>query len=628
MTAGSMKLLFDQAIQAHQIGKVSEAENLYRQIIAADPKHFDALHMLGIVCSGNGKYQDADKFFRAALLIDSKFPPCHVNYGFYLLKQKRLDEAVESFDKALALFPNFAEAWFGRGNALRALNRQGDAISAYNQATVLKPNLAEAHAGIGNILASLKRYDEAITAYDRALALKLDLEFAEGERMHCKMRLCDWNNFSAEYQRLVAGGKGKNIYFQPFDFLSVSSSTQEQIECAKFWVSQKCPASDTPTWQGEIYNHDKIRIAYVSADFRQHPMSFLIAGFIEAQDRSRFDLTAISLQPEDPSEIGQRIKRAFGTFLDVSKMSDDKVANLIRELEIDIAIDLNGYTQNSRPNIFACRAAPVQASYMGFPGTMGAEYIDYIIADRIVVPVENVSSFSEKIVWLPDTYWVADQRLATGPRIPSRAEVELPENAFVFCCFNQTYKILPDTFDSWMHILQRVDASVLWLLEDNTTATTNLRKEAAARGVDPDRLIFASRVPLSDHLARHKCADLFLDTLPYNAHTTASDALWAGLPVLTQIGETFAGRVAASLLNSIGLPELITSTRRDYIELAIELATAPEKLAVIKHKLSQNRLAKPLFNTRLFTSHIEASYTAMYERYQAGLPPDHINVAQ
>jgi predicted O-linked N-acetylglucosamine transferase (SPINDLY family) len=628
MTAGSMKLLFDQAIQAHQIGKVSEAENLYRQIITADPKHFDALHMLGIVCSGNGKYQDADKFFRAALLIDSKFPPCHVNYGFYLLKQKRLDEAVESFDKALALFPNFAEAWFGRGNALRALNRHGDAISAYNQATVLKPNLAEAHAGIGNILASLKRYDEAITAYDRALALKSGLEFAEGERMHCKMRLCDWNNFSAEYQRLVAGGKGKNIYFQPFDFLSVSSSTQEQIECAKFWVSQKCPASDTPIWQGEIYNHDKIRIAYVSADFRQHPMSFLIAGFIEAQDRSRFDLTAISLQPEDPSEIGQRIKRAFGAFLDVSKMSDDKVANLIHELEIDIAIDLNGYTQNSRPNIFACRAAPVQASYMGFPGTMGAEYIDYIIADRIVVPLENVSSFSEKIVWLPDTYWVADQRLATGPRIPSRADVGLPENAFVFCCFNQTYKILPDIFDSWMHILQRADTSVLWLLEDNTTATTNLRKEAAARGVDPDRLIFASRVPLFDHLARHKCADLFLDTLPYNAHTTASDALWAGLPVLTQIGETFAGRVAASLLNSIGLPELITSTRRDYIELAIELTTAPEKLAVIKHKLLQNRLTKPLFNTRLFTSHIEASYTAMYERYQAGLPPDHINVPQ
>jgi predicted O-linked N-acetylglucosamine transferase (SPINDLY family) len=259
---------------------------------------------------------------------------------------------------------------------------------------------------------------------------------------------------------------------------------------------------------------------------------------------------------------------------------------------------------------------------------MGAEYIDYIIADRIVVPVENVSSFSEKIVWLPDTYWVADQRLATGPRIPSRADVGLPENAFVFCCFNQTYKILPDIFDSWMHILQRADTSVLWLLEDNTTATTNLRKEAAARGVDPDRLIFASRVPLFDHLARHKCADLFLDTLPYNAHTTASDALWAGLPVLTQIGETFAGRVAASLLNSIGLPELITSTRRDYIELAIELTTAPEKLAVIKHKLLQNRLTKPLFNTRLFTSHIEASYTAMYERYQAGLPPDHINVPQ
>jgi len=507
-----MALLFNQALQAHQNGRISEAEALYRKIISDDPKNFDALHLLGVLCSNIGKNQDADNFFRAALSIDSTFPPCYLNYGFYLHKQRRLDEAIECFDKALALFPNFGDAWLGRGNVLRELKRYDDALAAYNKAIALKPNLAEAYAGCGSMFAGLKRYAEAIAAYDKVLTLKPDLEFVEGERLHCKMRMCDWNNFAIEYQRLVAADK--RINSQPFDFLSISSSAREQLECAKFWLSKKCPAADRPIWKGEVYKHDKIRVAYVSADFRQHPMSYLIAGFIEGQSRERFDLTGISLQPEDTSEIGQRMKHAFGNFIDVSKMDDDKIASLIRELEIDIAIDLNGYTQNSRPNIFARRPAPLQVSYMGFPGTMGADYIDYVIADRTVMPVENASWFSEKIVWLPDTYWVIDQKLAIGPRIPSRAEAGLPDSAFVFSCFNQTYKMLPDIFDCWMRILKRVDKSVLWLLEDNTTAANNLRKEAARRGVDPDRLVFAPRIPSAEHLARHACADLFLDTLP------------------------------------------------------------------------------------------------------------------
>ena len=620
--------LLNQAVQAHQRGRISEAESLYRQIISQDPKNFDALHMLGIVCSNTGKIQEADKLFRVALSIDSGFPPCHVNYGFCLLKQKRLTEAVEHFDKALALFPNFADAWLGRGNALRELKRYDEALAAYNKATGLKPNLAEAHAGCGKALSELKRYDEANTAYDRALSCNPDLEFAAGERLHGKMRACDWRNFAPERERLLASVKDKKPVAQPFAFLSISSSPEEQLACAKSWVSRNCPASTTPIWRGEVYRHDKIRVAYVSADFRQHPVSYLIAGFLEGQSRDRFELTGISLQPEDPSEIGQRIKHAFDRFIDASAMPDEKAAHLIRELEIDIVVDLNGHTQHSRPTILAQRGAPVQATYLGFPGTTGAEYIDYLIADRTVIPAESIKGFSEKIAWLPDTFWVADRELPIGPT-PSRTEAGLPEGNFVFCCFNQAYKIAPDTFDCWMRILKQAEGSILWLSQNGPIAAANLKSEAARRGVDPGRLIFAPLVPkLSDHLARLKCADLFLDTLPYNAHTTTSDALWAGLPVATLVGQTFAGRVAASLLTAIGMTELITATQNAYEALAVELATNTEKLAATKDKLARNRLTTPLFDTQRFIGHIEAAYTAMYRRHQAGLAPDHIQVLQ
>ena len=297
-------------------------------------------------------------------------------------------------------------------------------------------------------------------------------------------------------------------------------------------------------------------------------------------------------------------------------------------MEIDIAIDRNGFTAYCRPAIFASRAAPLQISYKAYPGTMGTGYIDYLVADPIVVPADHRQNYSEKIAYLPNSYQVYDTKRGISDRTVSRTEVGLPEDAFVFCCFNNNYKITPTVFDCWMRILRQVDGSVLWLFEDNAKAASNLRKEAEVRGVRPERLIFARRMPPSEHLARHRLADLFLDTLPYNAHTTASDALWAGLPVLTRIGETFAGRVAASLLNAIGLTELITSTPQAYEALAIELATNPEKLAAIKRKLANNRLTTPLFDTQTFTRHIEAAYTMMYERYQANLPPDHIYVPQ
>ena len=324
----------------------------------------------------------------------------------------------------------------------------------------------------------------------------------------------------------------------------------------------------------------------------------------------------------------RRLEAAFDKFLDVRNRSDRDVALLARSLEIDVAVDLGGFTRDARMGIFSMRAAPVQVNYLVYPGTTGAEYVDYLIADPTLIPASHQKYFSEKIVYLPNSYQANDRKRRIAARTFTRAEVKLPETAFVFCCFNNNFKIAPEVFDCWMRILRRVDNSVLWLLEGNTKATSNLRKEAEVRGVHPERLIFAKPMPPPDHLARHRLADLFLDTLPYNAHTTASDALWAGLPVLTRIGETFAGRVAASLLNAIGLTELITSTPQAYEALAIELATNPGKLAAIKHKLATNRLTTPLFDTQTFTRHIEAAYAMMYERYQANLPPDHIYVVR
>ena len=345
---------------------------------------------------------------------------------------------------------------------------------------------------------------------------------------------------------------------------------------------------------------------------------------MELHDNSRFEIYGVDNGWDDQGELRQRINASVHSIIDISRLSDTSAAAAICENEMDILVNLNGYFGEQRTGVFANRCSPIQVNYLGFPGTLGAGYMDYIIADQHVIPETHKEFYSEKVVYLPNCYQANDNKKKISTYNFTRLELGLPQKGFIFCCFNNSYKILPDVFDCWMRILRKVDESVLWLIEDNAIVATNLRKEALARGISADRLVFAKRIPLSDHLARHRLADLFLDTLPYNAHTTASDALWAGLPVLTCLGTTFAGRVAASLLNAIRLPELITTTPEAYEQMAIDLATHPEKLAAIKHKLAENRLTTPLFDTKLFTKHIEAAYTTMYEHHQAGLAPDHI----
>jgi predicted O-linked N-acetylglucosamine transferase (SPINDLY family) len=397
-----------------------------------------------------------------------------------------------------------------------------------------------------------------------------------------------------------------------------------QRKVADIYVHERYPAATTPTDRRFLPRHEKIRIGYFSADFRNHAIAYLIAGLFELHDRNRFEVSAFSFSPNTDDEMRARLSRAADRFLDVHAQSDGDVAELAKKLELDIAIDLTGFTAECRLGVFSLRAAPIQVNYLGYPGTMAAECIDYVVADSTVIPEADRRHYVEKIVYLPDSYQVNDSKRAISDKTFTREELGLPQTGFVFCCFNNSYKILPEVFECWMRILTHVEGSVLWLIRDSETAVHNLRREAQAKGVSANRLVFAKRMPLADHLARHRLADLFIDTLPYNAHTTASDALWAGLPVLTRIGETFAGRVAASLLRAIDLPELITATQEEYEHLAIALATNPGRLQQLKYKLKRNRLTTPLFNTALFTRHIEAAYMMMYERQRASLPPTHL----
>jgi predicted O-linked N-acetylglucosamine transferase (SPINDLY family) len=436
-----------------------------------------------------------------------------------------------------------------------------------------------------------------------------------------EIAICRWDKLAARVEALRAQVRSRSNVVEPFTFLAVSHSAEEQRLCAERHVQEKLPARFAPLWQGTRYRHDRIRLAYLSADYHEHATAYLAAGLFERHDRARFELIGVSYGPHDASPMRGRLERAFERFVDVRNRSDEEAARMLHALEVDVAVDLKGHTTGSRPGILAHRPAPIQAAYLGYPGTMGAPFIDYLLADRVVIPEDERRFYAEKVVYLPGCYQVNDAQRAIAPRTPSRAEAGLPRDGFVFCCFNNNYKILPPVFGAWMRLLRDVPGSVLWLLEDNTAAKRNLQEAARARGIDPARLVFAARLPPAEHLARHRAADLFLDTLPCNAHTTASDALWAGLPVLTCAGTTFAGRVAASLLSAIGLDELVTSSPQEYEALALALARDPGRLAGLRGRLARERATAPLFDTERFRRGLEAAYAAMWEAWQRGEAP-------
>ena len=620
---------FEQGLASYQNDDLLRAQDLCTEALSVQADHFEAVHLLGLIALRLNRADCASKLLEKATTIKPQQSEPYNDLGRALTDLKCFEKAIVQYDKAILLDPSFSQAYCNRGSALAALNRYEEAFVCYVKAIAASPSNAEAYRSFGKLLCVLNFLKQALDAYQTSMSLDPDQKYILGRVLHLQALCSEWTNYNELKSRLKYSLRNHHSVTKPFEFLSVSDSLADQLLCSRSYVTGEFPSN--PLRAGRVkHTHSKIRIAYVSNDFRTHPVSFLILGLIEAHDREHFEVFGISLRPEDGSAIGQRMKRAFSKFFDVSRMSDQAAVELMHELEIDIAIDLMGFTAGCRTAIFAMRAAPVQVNYLGYPGTMGAPYMDYLIADHTLIPAANQKHFIEKIAYLPDCYMPNDSTRRISTSSFDRSDFGLPKAGFVFCCFNERYKLNPSIFDCWMRILKQVEGSVLWLPEKDKSATAaaNLKREAARRGVNPDRIVFARPMPLrADHLARYHLADLFLDTLPYNAHVTASDALWTGLPVLTLMGETFAGRVAASMLNTLGLPELITLTSQAYEAFAIELATDPARFAHIKRKLANNCLTTPLFDTKLFTQHIEAAYTSMYERDQADLPPDHIDVS-
>ena len=644
----------------YELGRFELALKDYEEAASIRPDHADAHNNLGVTLLTLERFEDAARSLDRALRLDPGHAGAHYNRGLAFQKLRRPDDALRHYERAVRLQPNYAEAFLARANVLIEFGQASAALASYDRAVSLRPGDSNAHIGRGNALQHLGRLEEALASYDRALqiapangecqyrrgdTLRFLFRFDEalqsyatayrlgpeqpwllGIWLHTRAQMCAWDGLEADLAELVSRLERGMRAAPPFSLLALGDSAVLQRRAAEIWIEgDRDKASRLPALPRRPRT-GRIRVGYFSADFHEHATAFLAAQLFEQHDRGRFELIALSFGPERNDDMRARLQAAFDTFLDVRTSSDAEIALLSREQEIEIAVDMKGYTQQGRSGIFAHRAAPIQVSYLGYPGTSGAPYMDYLIADRALIPAEDREGYSERIVFLPDSYQPNDRHRRIADIEFSRQDLSLPDGAFVFCSFNGAYKLTPQTFDIWVRILNAVPGSVLWLLSAQETVAANLRREAAARGLDVGRLVFAPPMAPPAHLARLRAADLFLDTLPCNAHTTASDALWAGLPFLTRAGKSFAARVGASLLGAVGLPELITSTAEEYEALAVELATHPERLAQLRERLRLNRLTAPLFDIDSYTRHLEAAYTEMHERHHAGLPPDDIYI--
>ncbi|HLZ96418.1 MAG TPA: tetratricopeptide repeat protein [Steroidobacteraceae bacterium] len=621
----------------------------YQRAIAVAPALYDAHVGRANALISLRRHEEALASCGRALEIGPRNVDAWCLGGNILLLLKRPGAALAAFDRALSLSPDSPEALNGRGVALRDLKRPAEALAAYEQALRRRPDFAEVYCNVANIgldagryeealghcdralrirpdflealnirgtgLRVLKRYREAAETYEKILAAAPRYGHAQSHLLFARAHLCDWSergeHVASVKQRIETGESAS----APHTFLWMSGSASAQLQCARLYAAEQFPAA-APLWAGERYRHDRLRIAYLSADFYDHPVAHLIAGVLEGHDRSRFETIGVSLHREPAAgAMHLRMRQAFEHFHDVSEATDRDVAAQLREREVDIAVDLTGHTRGGRLGILALRPAPVQINYLGFTGTSGASYMDYLIGDEVAVPDGIEHHFSERIVRMPHSFLPNDDRQPVAPESPRRRDLGLPETAFVFCAFNNAYKLNPVIFDIWMQVLKAAPGSVLWLRGGDKQMLANLAYEARSRGVDAARLIFAPRMENMDaHLARYRQADLFLDTAPYGAHATARDALWAGLPVLTCSGEAFASRVAASLLTALDFPELVTSSLDGYAARALELANSPQLLAALRGRLTHQRAAHAVFNTDLYRRHLESALVTLHER--------------
>jgi protein O-GlcNAc transferase len=616
---------YNLGIALKEQGKLDEAITAYKLALEHKPTYVEAHYNLGNVLKQQGKLDDAISAYQQALALKPIDADAHNNLGNAFKQQGKLDEAIKAYRSALALNPTDANGHNNLGNVLRQQGKLNEAISAYRQVLAFKPDDAEAHYSLGTALREQGELDQAISAFQKSLAIKPTWAEAEAQLLFLQHMVCDFS-VSTRIDEVSARLGISTDAIAPFTALTWADAPSLQLQRSLKFAEMSyghLPIALPAT----LKNHSgRIRIGYFSADFHNHATFFLMAGMLRCHDRTQFEVFCYSYGSKFDA-FHEKIKQSVDFFFDVSKLSDQEIVDLSRSHEIDIAVDLKGYTQETRSSIFKYRNAPIQINYLGYPGTMGADFIDYIIADPQVIPEDQRGFYTESVIYLPHSYQPNDSEREIELNYGKRADHGLPNNSFVLCCFNNNYKITIKEFDIWMRLLKDIEGSVLWLLKGNAWARKNLRKEAIARGVHPFRLVFADRAPVPVHLARHKHADLFLDTFNVNAHTTASDALWAGLPVVTKRGEQFSARVAASLLTAVGIPELITDTEFQYEEKIRYLANNPKILSDIRRKLSSNRLTAPLFDTKRYTRNFEKGLRTAHQMYLQGYQPRDIWVA-
>ena len=637
-------------------GALNEALTLFDRVLSVQSGAFDALIGRGAALCSLNRHAEALTSFDRALGIRPRSPQVHSNRGNALLALGRGTEALQSYERAVMLDPAYVEAWCNRAIALLQLSHWTEALESFRQVLVRRPDHADAWEGSAAALVQLDRRPEAIAAYDRVielrgptpellynrgnaqailknyqaairdcemlLSLAPDYPYARGVLAHARMQICDWRALDQQMEKISEGLRSDKRVISPFNLKALSDDPQQQLRCAELWVRHECPPAATSLSHSRAFEHERIRVAYVSGDFGNTAVGGLMAPVFARHDRSRFEMIAISFGPPEKSALRESLEASFDRFVNVANMSDFDNASYIRDSKIDIAVDLMGFTGHCRSRIFAHRAAPVQVNFLGFPGSLGAPYFDYIIADAVVIPAEHHQHYVEKAALLPNCYLPGDPARLNLPSAPPRQALGLPPNGVVFASFNNSYKFSPAVFARWMHILRAVEGSVLWLSQNNPDARSNLLREAAAQGIGANRLVFAAPIrAIEDHLARLSAADIFLDTWPYNSHSTAIDALSAGVPLITMAGNSFASRVAASCLHAVGLAELITCSLDEYENLAVALARDSPRLKEIRSKLAGNIPNSALFDVKTFTRDLETAFITMWQRSRSGDAP-------
>lgn len=603
-----------------------EALASYNKAITLRPDYSDAYNNLGNVMRNLGRFDEALASYETAIKLKPNYAEAYFNRGIAFNDLNLFDHALASYEKAITIKPDFAEAYNNQGATLRELSRYDESLASFDKATYLKPDYAEAHLNRCNVLMQLKRFSEALETYEKLLFLCPQHDYLLGDAVYTRMQLCKWDSFDSDLNLLKLKTMQLEKISAPFPLLVIIDDPLIQKISSRIYVSDKYPkCNNAPTFITSR-KKSKIKIGYFSADFHGHATMHLMAELFEKHDKDQFETFGFSFGPITNDDWETRSRNAFQKFINCQNHSDIEIAQLSRDFGINIAIDLKGFTAGARPEIFAKRPAPIQVNFLGYPGTMGADYMDYLIADNTLVPEEYQCFYSEKIAYMPNCYQPNCLDMNISLEKVSRSQFGLPEQGIVFSSFNDNYKITPSTFASWAHILREVSNSVLWLLASNPTAIKNLKVKMSAMGIDPDRLVFAEKLPIPQHLNRMKLADIMLDTFPCGAHTTCSDALRVGLPVITLMGKSFASRVASSLLKNFGFSNLIAESQSSYEEMAINLAKNPINLSEIRTRLKDRIKLSPLFDSDLFTRNLESLYGMMHQKWCDGMPPDHIRL--